>query len=419
MKEKEISPLTRVEGLGRVRLWLEGEKVSKVRLEIFESPRFFEAFLKGREINQVIDIVARICGLCPIAYQMSAVEAFEKILKIEIPEHIKILRRVLYCGEWISSHSAHVFFLHLPDFFGKESSIELAKERKDLIEKGLTIRKAGNRIIEMLGGRHVHPVNMKVGGFYRLPHERHREEVLKLIESALPVAEECLEEFISFNFPQFSRDYNFISLGGAETYPFTEGSVISSEGWSVEKEEFEERFEEFQEAHSTALYSRIKGKGFYMVGSVSRFNNNFHLLDKDLQEKLKHIHPLKNPFMSIIARTAEIVYSLREAKRLLEKVDLQEKPSVDYELEEGEGVGITEAPRGILYHKYRINKKGTVEYANIIPPTAQNQGIMEEDLLEGLNKLEGKKENLSERLVRNYDPCISCASHFLEVVFED
>ena len=418
MKEKVIRTLTRVEGLGRMRIKMEGEEIKGVRLEIFEPPRFFESIVKGKKPDQVLDMVARICGLCPVAYQMSGVEAFEKIFGIDVPAHIKDLRRVLYCGEWISSHSAHIFFLHLPDFFGKQSSIELAKERKDLIEKGLKIRKAGNRIIEVLGGRHVHPVNVRVGGFYRMPREKEVEEVIGLIDEALPVAEECLEEFMDLEFPDTEREYEFISLGDAERYPFMEGKVVSSEGWNIEKEKFEEVFEEFQLPHSTALYSRIRDKGFYLVGAIARFNNNFEKLDDDIKEKVKGFYPIKNTFKSIIARSTEIIYSLREAKRLFEKIDLKESPYVEYEIREGEGVGITEAPRGILYHRYRVNKEGLVEYANIIPPTSQNQGIMEEEVLEGLKKIKGNIETVAEKIIRNFDPCISCASHFLEVIRE-
>lgn len=416
MKEIRINPLTRVEGLGRLYLILRDGKPEKVKLEIYEAPRFFEALLKGKKMDQVIDTVARVCGLCPVAYQMSAVVAFERILGLEVPRHIGNLRRVLYCGEWVSSHSAHIFFMHLPDFLGGESFLEISRERRDLLETALRIRRAGNRILEVIGGRHIHPVNVKVGGFYRLPSPRMIENLLKEVEEALPVAEAFLGEVLSFPFPDFERNYEFVSLGGTDFYPLMEGRIVSSAGWSVSQEDFESRFEEFQEPHSTALYSRLRGGGFYLTGALARINNNFGLLPEDLRKILEEHMPLRNPFKSLIARAVEVVFALRETLKLLEEYEGGEA-SVGYSLRTGEGVGVTEAPRGILYHRYRVNGEGIVEFVNLVPPTAQNQGIMEEDVLAGLEHFGSDDvHRIAEKLVRNHDPCISCASHFLEVI---
>jgi len=408
--ELRIDPLTRMEGLGRVKVFTEKGKVKDVRLEIFEPPRFFEKLLVGKTPDQVLDIVARICGLCPVAYQMSALEAFESIFEVKVPEHIRDLRRVIYCGEWISSHSAHVFLLHLPDFYGKDSFLELPK---DILEIGLSLRKVGNRILEILGGRHIHPVNLRVGGFYKLPSEDRIEEIIDLIERSILLAEEALDLVLSLDFPSIEINCEFISLGGADLYPYTGGKIVSSEGWSIEKSEFENKFEEYQLPHSTALYSRIREGEFYIVGAMARIANNFHLLPKEIREKIGK--PPKNPFKSIVVRVAEILYSLREAKRLLERISLKE-PHVEWKPREGEGIGVTEAPRGILYHRYRVNSEGKVIEANIIPPTSQNQGIMERTVLEVLKTLKGKDIlSLSERTIRTFDPCISCASHSVEI----
>ena len=415
MREVRVDPLTRVEGLGRAVVFTEGEEVKDVRLEIFEPPRFFEKLLLGKRPDQVVDTVARICGLCPVAYQMTAVEAFEKVFGVEVPSHIRRLRRALYCGEWISSHAAHVFFMHLPDFFERESFLELAKERRDLIEAGLRIRKAGNSIIEALGGRHIHPVNIRVGGFYRLPSEKAIEGVIEEVERANEVAWEVLEEFLSLNYPEVNKDRVFVSLGGSEDYPIMEGKVVSSEGMEIKKEEYEENFEEYQLPHSTALYSRFKDGRSYEVGALARVNNNFERLPQRIREKVRGHLPSSNPFKSILARTVETIYALEEAKRILERTELRE-PYVEFEVKEGEGVGITEAPRGILFHRYRVNGEGIVEFSKIVPPTSQNQRAMEEDLLLGLRVLKGDLERNVEKLVRNFDPCISCASHFIEVV---
>ncbi len=416
MSEFRIDPLARVEGLGRLYLTVREGRPERVRLEIYEAPRFFEAILRGKTPDQVVDAVARICGLCPVAYQMTAVTAFERISGAEIPDHIRDLRRALYCGEWISSHSAHIFFMHLPDFFGKESFLELGRERRDLLESALKIRRAGNRVLEIIGGRHVHPVNVRVGGFYRLPSPGAVESLLKEIEETIPTAEDVLKEILALEFPEFSREYELISLGAAELYPLMEGDIVSSAGWRASQEEFEERFEEFQEPHSTALYSRLKGGGFYLTGVLARLNNNYTRLPPDLQELLRGHMPLRNPFRSIVARMVEILFALREIRGLLEDYRGGEA-YVPCTPAAGEGSAVTEAPRGILYHRYRLSKEGLVEFVKIVPPTAQNQGVMEEDVLEGLRRLpHGDVRSLSERLVRNHDPCISCASHFLEVI---
>ncbi len=412
---KEINPISRVEGLGKIVVKEINGKVEDLWLEIYEAPRFFEALLKGKGMNQVLDMVSRICGLCPVAYQMSAVEAFENILKVQVPEHIKSLRRVLYCGEWISSHSAHMFLLHLPDFFNLPSAFVLAKERKDLLNMGLRIREVGNRIIELIGGRHIHPINIKVGGFYSLPSWKKVENVLRLIEGVMPLAEEFLDFTLSLDFPDFERDYLFVSLGGWEGYPIMEGKIVLSDGSVIEKEYYEEYFEEFQKPTSTAMYSKLKDGRHYLVGAIARLNNNYRFLPKDIREKVEGMLPIKNPFKSIIARAVETVYALREAKKLLEKYE-EGKPYVDYELKEGEGVGITEAPRGILFHRYRIDRNGRVEFAKIVPPTSQNQFAMEEDLKAGLKVFNQEILDLAEKMVRNHDPCISCASHFLKLV---
>ncbi len=405
-----------MEGLGRLFIHTEGEEIKDVRLEIFEPPRFFERLLKGKKPNQVIDIVARICGLCPVAYQLTAVEAFESIFEVKVPRHIRELRRALYCGEWVSSHSAHIFFLHLPDFYGRESFLELMKEKRELLEAGLQLRKAGNSIIELLGGRHIHPVNIRVGGFYRIPPAPRIENTLAEIESALPIAEDVLDLLLGIDYPEVEKERVFISLGNYEKYPITEGNIVSSEGMSIEKHEYEEHFVEYQLPRSTALYSRLKDGRVYEVGALARVYNNFARLPQDLKEKVEGTLPTRNPFKSIIARTVEVIYALREAKHILEKFEGGESHA-EYSVREGEGVGITEAPRGILYHRYRVNSKGEVVFANIVPPTSQNQRAMEEDVFLGLKTLkEGDIRVLAERLVRNFDPCISCASHFLEVV---
>jgi coenzyme F420-reducing hydrogenase alpha subunit len=422
-----VDYLARVEGEGAMFIKTKGNAVEDVKLKIFEPPRFFEALLRGRDLLDAPDITARICGICPVAYQMSAVYAMENALGTVLPEYLHQLRRLLYCGEWIESHTLHVYMLHAPDFLGYLDVIQMAKEHQEEIKRGLKIKKAGNEIVRVVGGREIHPINVKVGGFYQMPR---KSELLKLAEDlkeARDAAQETVRWVSSFNFPVLERDYECVSLFHPEEYPMARGVIASSSGLKVKAEQYDDHFEEIHVSHSTALHSKIKGKGSYLVGPMARYNLNREKLSPLVKEVAKSIgfeEKCTNPFRSIIIRALEILYAFDEALRIIDAYDSERQPpSVELKKSSSTGFAATEAPRGLLYHRYRLSSKGLIEDAKITPPTSQNQKTIEEDLFEFVtNHISMPNEELKwkcEQAIRNYDPCISCSTHFLKLTRQD
>lgn len=420
----EVKAISRVEGEGRLHLRVQGDVVEHVELNIYEPPRFFESFLRGRQVHEVPDITARICGICPVAYQMSSCHALEKALGISISPEIRLLRRLLYCGEWIESHVLHMFLLHAPDFLGYESGISMAVDHKEQVERGLELKKIGNQLLETLGGRAIHPVNVTVGGFYRAPSVRELKLLLPRLEWGLKTALETVEWVSKFDFPDFHLDYDLVSLHHEEEYPLNEGQVASSSGLKIPVEEYETHFYERHIEHSTALYS-VKGPDdrFYLTGPLARLNNCIEMLSPICRKAFDQtglILPLRNNFQSIVARSLEVAYAFDEAIRIVKAYQAEVSPSrTPFELRPGEGCHATEAPRGLLYHRYRIGEDHLIAEAKIAPPTSQNQGQIETDLREFLPRIVNLKDaeiaQRSEHLIRNYDPCISCATHFLQL----
>ncbi|MEO1226124.1 MAG: Ni/Fe hydrogenase subunit alpha [Pseudomonadota bacterium] len=424
-KTIKVQALARVEGEGGLYLRINNDTVQDARLEIFEPPRFFEAFLRGRDFMETPDIVARICGICPVAYQMSGVHALENTCGVKIDGPIRDLRRMLYCGEWIESNVLHVYMLHAPDFLGYPSAIELAKDHPGVVEKGLALKKAGNDLIEVIGGRAIHPINIKVGGFHKSPSKQKLRALLDDMKRARDIAVETVAWAAALDMPDYERDYEFVSLRHESEYPMNEGRIVSSAGMDIAVPDYERHFEEIHVPHSTALHSTIKGRGSYLVGPLARFNLNRDRLSPLAAEAARsagYDRPCRNPFASIVVRSIEVVEACDEAIRLIENYSPPDAPAVEVEPKAATGFGATEAPRGLLYHSYRLAEDGTIEMARIIPPTSQNQPSIEQDLQEvaqrSLNMNEDALTHLCEQTIRNYDPCISCATHFLKLNIE-
>ncbi|MGB9591139.1 MAG: Ni/Fe hydrogenase subunit alpha [Candidatus Kryptoniota bacterium] len=418
----KVDYLARVEGEGSMFVRVKDGEVSDFKFKIFEPPRFFEAFLRGRRYSEAPDITARICGICPIAYQMSSVHAMESVFGIHVDEQVRQLRRLLYCGEWIESHALHIYMLHAPDFLGMEDAIQLSRANPQLVQEGLKLKKAGNELVSILGGREIHPVSVRVGGFYKVPERSDLAGVRDQLLWAREAAYKTVRMVSTFSFPELERDYEFVSLRHPNDYPMNEGRLISNKGLDIDIREYELVFQEKQVPHSNALQSILKGHGDYLVGPLARFNLNFDRLSslaKAAAEEVGFIPPVKNPFKSIIARAVEILYACDEAIRIIDTYEKPEKPFVDFRVQPGFGFGCTEAPRGILYHRYQIGDDGLIKDAKIVPPTSQNQACIEHDLKEFVTaNLQLPKEELTwkcEQVIRNYDPCISCATHFLKV----
>jgi coenzyme F420-reducing hydrogenase alpha subunit len=428
MKNKTIKVdlLARVEGEGGLFIKVKENRVTEVQLKIFEPPRFFEAFLRGRGFQEASDITSRICGICPVAYQMSATHAMEDACGVKVEGALRNLRRLIYCGEWIESHALHIYLLHAPDFLGYSSGVEMATDHPYLVHRGLQLKKAGNEIIALLGGRSVHPVNVRLGGFFRLPKKEAMIPLAEKLRWAREAAIETVRWTATFPFPDFEREYTFVSLRHPLEYPMNEGRLISNKGLDIPVSEYDSFFEELQVPHSTALHSVLKGGGNYFVGPMARYSLNFDRFSPDLQERALSagLGPVcKNPFKSIIVRSLEMLYACEEALRLVEEYIEPPSPRIEVQPRAATGYGCTEAPRGILYHRYQIDENGNILDARIIPPTSQNQKTIEEDLSRLVSQymhLPHRELTLRcEQAIRNYDPCISCATHYLKVEVEN
>ncbi len=418
----KVDYLARVEGEGSLLVRMKDGEVSDVKFRIFEPPRFFEAFLRGRKYSEAPDITSRICGICPIAYQMSSVHAMESAFGVKVEGQLRELRRLLYCGEWIESHALHMYMLHAPDFLGYEDAIQLAKDHPDAVRRGLRLKKTGNDLVTLLAGREIHPVNVRVGGFYKLPEKKELLQILERLKRARDDAYETVLWTASLSFPDFEYDYEFVALNHPTEYPFNEGRLVSNKGLNIAVREYELVFHESHASYTNALQSEMKGKGAYLVGPLARYNLNFEKLSRLARQAAKEAAaepPVLNPFKSIIARAVETLYACDEAIRIIESYERPEKAAVDYAVRSGFGFGCTEAPRGILYHRYLIGDDGAIKDAKIVPPTSQNQKMIESDLRNFVTaNIDLPKQDLTlrcEQVVRNYDPCISCATHFLRL----
>lgn len=418
----KIDYLSRVEGEGGVFIEIRDGKVTNLELRVFEAPRFFESFLRERPFQDAIDFTARICGICPVAYQMSAVHAIEKIFGVEVEKQIRDLRRLMYCAEWISSHSLHVYMLHGPDFYGLESAWA-GKEYLPVLKKGLFFKRLGNELLTIIGGRSVHPVNVRVGGFYKTPE-------IKRLLGLLPSLEKAFEESLNeikwasgLKFRDAYEDREYISLRYEMEYPMNYGSVVSNKGLNVTMEEYLGTISEYQRGYSNALFSGIKRKGGlqpYLVGPLARLNHNYDRLPDEIRDVMDRYGigiPLSGMDKGIIARVIEIAYALYESIRLIRELDEVEYPSIEFETRAGIATWITEAPRGILIHKYELDDKGKIMNCKIIPPTSQNLAMIEQDIrnlvISKMDMDKGLLKRAVASLIRSYDPCISCSVHLL------
>jgi sulfhydrogenase subunit alpha len=412
--------LARVEGEGAMQVKIRGGEVENVELQIYEPPRFFEAFLRGRGFAEAPDITARICGICPVAYMTSAFNAMEDALQVETSEGIDVLRRLMYCGEWIESHALHVFLLHAPDFLGFESAWAMARDHREVVEGGLKIKAMGNELLRTIGGRAIHPINVRVGGFYKSPSRADLDALVAGLEEARELARRSVDWVSKLDFPDFEQDYEFVALRHPDRYAIEDGRLVSGSGLDIGPGEYEEHFSEQHVPHSTALQSRMSDGGTYFLGPMARYSLNSAQLSDIAREAADQAglgEACRNPFKSIVVRAVEILYAFDEALRLIAGYEPPDPPAVEVEGRAATGTGWSEAPRGMLWHRYRLEEDGSIAEARIVPPTSQNQARIEQDLLEFVRpRVELPDDRLQwecEQAIRNYDPCISCSTHFL------
>jgi len=422
----KVDTLARVEGEGAMHIVVHDGLVADVELRIFEPPRFFEAFLRGRAWTEPPDITARICGICPVAYQMSSCLAIEDACGVTVPEELRLLRRLLYCGEWIESHSLHIYLLHAPDFLGYPGAIEMAADHGAVVQRGLSLKKAGNALMTLVGGRAIHPVNVRVGGFYRLPTVQELRDFRPTLERARDDAVETVRLVAGFEFPDLVQPQEYVALKSPHGYPLESGSVVSSAGRAFEVADFGTHIVEEHVARSNALHARLDGATPYVVGPLARYTLNHDQLGPLAREVAGDAglgDECRNPFQSIVVRAVELVHATDEALAIIDAWDGASAPFVDVPPRAGIGHGATEAPRGLLYHRYELAEDGTILDATIVPPTSQNQPSIEADLRafvqERLDLPRNELIRQCEQAIRNYDPCISCATHFLDLTMEE
>ncbi len=419
----KVEALARVEGEGALLVRVKDGIVKEIKFRIFEPPRFFEALLKGRMFHEAPDITSRICGICPVAYLLGASHAMEDALNAPVTGPLRDLRRLLYCGEWIQSHVLHAAMLHAPDFLGLDDALQLAKDNPAVVEKALKLKKIGNTIMDVVGGRAVHPVNTRVGGFYRAPRKREIRALLDELRWGIQASIDLAKVFGTFDFPDYTYDYTCVSMRHPTEYAIDEGRIVTNRGLDIEIRQFLDHFDERHVAHSNALHGVMRdGSGPYMVGPNARYNNNFDKLSPLCQDLAREIglEPIcNNPYQSILIRMIETAYACEEAVRLAKAYEEPPMAAVEMTPGPGSGHGCTEAPRGLCYHTYDLDRDGRILHARIIPPTSQNQPQIERDLLGVVQaNLDMDDEALKwrcEQTIRNYDPCISCATHFLKL----
>ena len=417
-----VPVLARVEGEGALELEARAGRIEELKLRIFEPPRLFEKFLEEHHYSEVPDMVARICGICPVAYQMSAVQAMENIFATPVSDWVANMRRAMYCGEWLQSHALHIHLLAAPDFLGFNSAIEMAQDHPQIVQRGLHLQGLGNKLIRLFGGRSVHPVGVCVGGFHHAPAPAAVAALREELEAALPLAGELVRWTAELDLPDDQQTFVSVALRHDSEYPMYSGRLVSDAGLDISIEEFEQHFKELQVPHSTAFHALLDDKP-YLVGPLARLNLNRDRLSDRLQELIEQSglrFPTRNMFHSIVARAIEIYQAIEEAVRLLADYQVPPQSAEFIEPRAGSGYGCSEAPRGILWHRYDLNEEGRVSKANIVPPTSQNQARIEEDLRQsleayGLNNSDDDLRLRAESVIRNYDPCISCSTHFLKL----
>ncbi|MFH1155551.1 MAG: nickel-dependent hydrogenase large subunit [Pseudomonadota bacterium] len=418
----KVDCLARIEGEAGLTVRIMDTGSIDVKFRVFEPPRFFEAFLRGRSFREIGDITARICGICPVAYIMSSAAAIENAFGAEPGPRIRDLRKMIYLGEWIESHALHIYMLHAPDFLGYDDAVKLAMDHREVVEQGLGLKKLGNDVVRILGGREVHPVNCRVGGFYGLPEHRVLQGMTERIKRARDAAVATVRWTAGFHFPDFEQDYEFVALSHPHEYALLDGRLISSKGLDMDISGFEDVFKEEQVEHSTSLHSRMKDGCLYLTGPMARFNLNFEKLSKTAREAAREAGlkpPCFNPFKSIVIRSVELVHACDEILLILESLELPDPPAIEVHPRAGTGIGCTEAPRGICWHRYTFDDHGTVLSARIVPPTAQNQKIIECDIMQFVannrNLSDDKLVRMCEQVIRNADPCISCSCHCIDL----
>ncbi len=421
----EVSPLSRVEGHGDLIINVKDKKIDKLMFRIPEPPRFFEAFLVGRKYDEPSHITSRICGICGVSHTCASIKATEKAMGITPSTQTINLRKLIFYYELVQSNALHFYYLALPDFFKSGSIFSLADDYPDLISIAIKIKKTANDIVRIIGGRAVHPIRTVVGGFTKLPMEEELVKIKTMLKAIYPDLEKTLKILREIKIPDFERETEYVSISDPDEYAIYNGSIKSTDGWVIEDQNYLDKISEKIVDYSTAKHAR-SSRDSNMVGALARINNNFKVLSDNAKEYASKLglKPIcYNPFMNNVAQFVEIVHCIDDSFRLIDnllKSGLDESKALsEIKIKAGRGVGVVEAPRGMLIHDYTYNMEGRITKANLIIPTNHNYGNIKNDLEKFipkiLNETEEKIRFDCEMLIRAYDPCISCSTHLLNV----
>jgi sulfhydrogenase subunit alpha len=423
-----VNHVTRVEGHGNIRLRASDGKVEHVEWQVPEAPRFFEAMVRGRSFEDIQTIVSRICGICSVTHSMAAIKGIEDAMGIEVSEQTDKLRILCHYGEYIESHSLHVGYLVAPDLLGQNSVIPLIESHPDVVKTVIRLHRLGNEWMELIGGRMTHPITLKPGGFTAIPSEQQLRELKKSIEDAVPDVKTLIKVVLSLadKFPAFDRDTEYIALKHPDYYTFYHGDIASTDtDKTVPIQGFEGVVNEHVVPQSTAKWCKWH-RDSYAVGALSRFNINADKLLPMAAATAKEFGLEKgacNPYLNNVAQVVECAQVAEHSLQLIDELlttGLKPEP-VKVEPRAGEGVGCVEAPRGILFHRYAFDDKGLCTKANICIPTGQNHANIQKDFEALAPQIIDRDQDeirlLLEMLVRSYDPCISCSTHYLNVEF--
>jgi coenzyme F420-reducing hydrogenase alpha subunit len=430
-----VEYLTRVEGHGNIVVNVREGRLEKCQLDVVESPRFFEGMLRGRSIFEAQHITSRICGICSCGHSLASIQAAEDAIGFTPSEQTLLLRRFLLHMEFLDSHVLHIYILVAPDILGVPSFVPLITTHNKVVRRALRLKKTYNNICDIFVGRHVHPISAIVGGFTKLPREKDLDAMLDLLTWTRPDIEATIELVRTLRFPEFQRETEYVSLVSDDTlYPLLSGDIGSSDGVRMEKHSYKQVANEFTVPHSSAKHTRLS-RDSYMVGSLARFNMNYNKLHPKAKQTAEYLGlkpEVANPYLNTAAQLVECVHCLEEGIEIIEEF---KKKGVKYEEElavglnekevipvkAGNGVGAVEVPRGVLFHNYEVDDRGIIQNANCIIPTNQNLNNIEHDMKklvpEILEKTDEEITLALEMLVRAYDPCISCSTHFLNVRF--
>lgn len=409
----------KIEGHATFYTHLRSGKIDQARVIGLDGDRFVEKILFGRKYWEAPIITSRICGICPVIHNITSAKGVEAALGIKVSEQTETLRELMLCGQMIQSHALHLYLLVLPDFVGMSSSFELQKNHPDLFADAVALKKYADSIIEKIGGRAVHPVSNVVGGFKKYPSKNTLNTLLEEAKKAKEIAYKSLALFNTFDYPEISREHIYSALSYENEYAFYQGEVRTTEGDVFEPKNYAKYIYEELVPYNRAKFATIKGKEM-MVGAMARMNINRNYLPKEVKTVLKEmniVNNFNNPFDNILAQAIELYYFIILSEKIIEQI-LKNK-IIEEKLVEpnkySDGANACEAPRGTLFHYYKIDKDGTILKCDIITPTVQNLPSLEKDmkLLSPLlkDKKTAERNQLIEMLIRAYDPCITCATH--------